>query len=122
MKNFKLKAWYFGLALFDSNHNEVMSVKEIQEDETYYYVVGENMCEELKRHFLNFLNESTYNPIESSIDEMAREITAYYIACIEDITNDLYIDTIVSFNSVKESARWFWENCVEELEQYDVDI
>ena len=122
MKNFKLKAWDFGLALFYSNHNEVMSVKEINIDETYYYVVGENMCEELKRHFLNFLNESTYNPTESSIEDIARKITSYYIACIEDVTNDLYIDIVVSFNSVKESARWFFDNCVQELSEYDADI
>lgn len=122
MKNFKLKAWDFGLALFDSNHNEVMSVKEINIDDTYYYVVGENMCEELKRYFLNFLNESKYTPIKSSIEDIAKRITKYYIACIEDVTNDLYIDAVVSFNSVKESARWFFDNYVHDLSEYDSEI
>jgi hypothetical protein len=122
MKNFKLKAWDFGLALFDSDHNEVMSVKEINIDEIYYYVVGENMCEELKRHFLNFLNESKYTPTESNIEYMAKRITAYYIACIDDVTNDLYIDAVVSFNSVIESARWFFDNCVQDLSEYDAEI
>lgn len=120
--NFRLKAWNFGLALFDEKNEEVMSVNEIRKDGTYHYVVGENMFEELKADFLAFLKETNYVPTEVDLEEIARQITVHYVACIENEPDDLYIDTITSFNSVKESARWFWKNGIEELKEYDAEI
>lgn len=122
MKNIELKAWKFGLALFNEKSEEVMSINEIVDNESYYYVVGENMFKTLKDCFLTFLNESNYKPINVDLEEMARQVTVHYVACIENEPEDWYIDTIVSFNSVEESAKWFWENGTVELEEYDAEI
>ena len=121
MKNITLKAWDFGLALIDG-YEEIMSAKEIEENKTYDYIVGENMFEELKECFLEFLMKTNYKPIEVDFEEMARQIAVHYVACIENEPTEEYIKEVISFNSVKESAKWFWDEIMEELEEYDAEV
>ena len=33
-----------------------------------------------------------------------------------------YIDKIISFDSLKESVEWFWNNAMEDLKEYDAII
>lgn len=95
---------------------------EIIKNKTYNYVVGENMFEELQGYFLELLMETNYKPMEVGFREMARQITVHYVACIENEPDEEYINEITSFDSVKESAKWFFENGIEELEEYDAEI
>ena len=115
-------AWEFGLALFNSKNEEIMSINEINENEKYFYVVGENLFKELKKNFLEFLKETNYEPKEVSLEEIARQITVHYVACIENEPSKEYIELITFFDTVKESAKWFFENGINKLEEYDAEI
>lgn len=122
MKTIELKAWKFGLALFDENNEQVMSVNEIRENGTYHYIVRENMFEELKKHFLVFLKEANYKPTEVDFNQMATQIASHYAVCIENAPDESYINSVTSFNSIKESAEWFWKIIVSKLEEYDAEV
>lgn len=107
------QGYKMGLAVIEKGVGEVAGFNDITDNKQYYFVVGENLIEEVHQVITEHLKQTNFKPVNTELEDVERQIASHYISCIE---NNL-VDSLIVDN-IKQSTKIFLTVC-EPLQNYD---